>query len=154
MASRATLTWDGSGTSVTTLPEGYVEATIDNYFLDNSEVLYDNATGVAGTVTLSKSAANNKYLEIFYGRNSSGRYVNSNKVQDPDGKTVDLGIIHPTSDTTINIQLYAETITISGTSITINQGNSYGLSHVAFANWQRDQRTSAIVYIYKVIGYY
>ncbi len=52
------------------------------------EVLYNDATGTNGTVTLSNSSANYSYLEIFY-RNNDNQY-SSVKVYNPNGKYVSL----------------------------------------------------------------
>lgn len=54
------------------------------------EVLYENETGTTGDITLSESAADFTYLEIFYKRYSTaGEYgtpTKNVKINDPNGK--------------------------------------------------------------------
>lgn len=71
----------------TSLPTGYIKADIDKYSIDNTIPLYNNTSGTNGTITLSESARNFKYIEIFYGKTTS-TYHNSVKVYSPSGKIV------------------------------------------------------------------
>ena len=74
-------------------------------------------------ITLSDSAANYTYLEIFYVDNNSAGF-NSTRVYNPNGKTVDLSIVEP-SDTTPNRTYIRRTaFTISGNTITPNTTTS------------------------------
>lgn len=59
----------------------------------SGKVLYNSANGTAETVTLSDSAENYTYLEIFY-RSSVDNACGSVKVFSPNGKLVHLGTIH------------------------------------------------------------
>lgn len=59
----------------------------------SGKVLYNSANGTAETVTLSDSAENYTYLEIFY-RSSGDNACGSVKVFSPNGKLVHLGTIH------------------------------------------------------------
>ena len=108
--------------------------------------LYDNSSGTNGTVTLSSSAANFSYLEIFF-RNNSNNY-NSVVVYSPNSKKVwlDSGT-HPTD----NGATYYKTkvVTISGTSITVTSHNSFDIynSNVPVTAEQNN------IYITKVNGY-
>lgn len=63
----------------------------------SGQVLYNSASGTAGTVTLSDSAENYTYLEIFY-RSSGDNACGSVKVFSPNGKLVHLGTIHYIAD--------------------------------------------------------
>lgn len=63
----------------------------------SGKVLYNNASGTAGNVTLADSAENYTYLEIFY-RSSGDNACGSVKVFSPDGKLVHLGTIHYIAD--------------------------------------------------------
>lgn len=63
----------------------------------SGQVLYSSANGTAGTVTLSDSAENYTYLEIFY-RSSGDNACGSVKVFSPNGKLVHLGTIHYIAD--------------------------------------------------------
>lgn len=107
--------------------------------------LYDNTTGTTGTVTLSQTSANFKYLEIFY--NGGGTY-GSTKVFTPDGKTASL---RTTSQETNNINNYfnCRSVKISGTSITTA---TYARS-VFYSNSNISQANNGVS-IVKVLGYY
>lgn len=61
-------------------------------------VLFDKTTSNTGNITLSETAANFKYLEIFFTDNNglTGGY---SKVYSPQGKTVCLSIIEPAAST-------------------------------------------------------
>ena len=61
-------------------------------------VLFDSTTNNAGNITLSESAANFKYLEIFFTDNNvkTGGYT---KVYSPQNKTVSLSIIESAAST-------------------------------------------------------
>lgn len=77
--------------------------------------LYNNSTGTNGTVTLSQSAANFSWIEIFY-RDYDNHY-NSVKVYAPNGKKAWLSGGYIDSGHTNGNEKYA-TVSISGTSIT------------------------------------
>ena len=82
------------------------------------KTLYSSTAGVVGTVTLSSSAANFTYLEIFYTDNNS-RQLNSIKVYSPNGKYVSLSAIEPsTSSSEPRLYIRSSGWTISGTSMT------------------------------------
>lgn len=94
--------------------------------------LYDNSSGTTGTITLSESAVNFTYLEIF-------SEIGTTKIVSPNGKT-----------RTISCTDYSDTlyqnytnITISGTSIVQNYAGVYYLNTNHAGNKK----------IYKVIGY-
>lgn len=77
--------------------------------------LYNNTSGVTGTVTLSASAANYNWLEIFYGDSKQGFY-SSVRIYSPNGKYAALNI---NSGLDANIfRLDMAIRKISGTSIT------------------------------------
>lgn len=84
-----------------------------------------SSTGAVGTVTLSQSAANFSYLEIFYTDNN-GRQPNSVKISAPNNKYVTLSCIEPgtsqNTDSSGNIETRAyirsSGWTISGTTLT------------------------------------
>ena len=83
----------------------------------SGQVLYNNASGTAGTVTLSDSAENYTYLEIFY-RSSGDNACGSVKVFNPNGKLVHLGTIHYIAD--YDYAKFA-LVNVSGSMITFNQ---------------------------------
>ena len=81
-------------------------------------VLYNNTTGTNGNVTLSTSAANYTYLEIFYKCTpSTSSAYNSVKVFSPNGKKVQLQQSFFASGTT-TLQTDFELVSISTTTIT------------------------------------
>lgn len=105
--------------------------------------LYNNTTGSNDTITLSESAANFTYLEIFY--RSNDNYYNSTKIYQPNNKTAYLNADYPytsgegysyakktsvqiqnTSITPIN---YAE-ITLMPTGATIQNKNNIYITRV------------------------
>lgn len=76
-------------------------------------VLYNNASGTTGTVTLSESAADFDYMRIYFKDNNS--YHMSVDVYSPDGKTVSPIAPYPDSSAFwVNGTVWS----ISGTSIT------------------------------------
>ena len=78
-------------------------------------VLYENNSGSTGTITLSDTAENYYYLEIFY-RNNDG-FNSSTKVPNPNGKDVVLVSTNP-ANTNGNAYLKSTQLSISGTKIT------------------------------------
>lgn len=121
----------------------------------NGTVLYDNSSGTTGTITLSETAANFSYLEIFYGiRNSSGvwSHYSSVKIFSPNGKKFMCEMVRSVSSIGI-IQILAKGYSVSGTSITMNEAemwsgfDSNGFLSAQFING------STIIRILKVVGY-
>ena len=111
-----------------------------------SEVeLYNDSTGTSGTVTLSESAANFTYIEIFYRSNDLD--FGSVKIYQPNGKKACLMLATPFSGTI----LYLKTarLAISGTSISKESENELEL--------QKGSSISAYsasnIYITRVVGY-
>lgn len=121
----------------------------DNSFEANGvslsgKVLYNSANGTAETVTLSDSAENYTYLEIFY-RSSGDNACGSVKVFSPNGKLVHLGTIHYIAD--YDYAKYA-LVNVSDSMITFSQ------------NYQITIKTNGSVYsaenaifITRVVGY-
>lgn len=84
-------------------------------------VLYSSSSGTSGTVTLSETASNFNYLEIFYS-DENGTQHNSAKVYAPDGKYVTLSCIEPRiNDSYMRAYLRAQGWTISGTTMTVGR---------------------------------
>ena len=79
--------------------------------------LYSNSSGTTGTVTLSDSAANYSYLEIFLSKDTNSGWW-SVKVPSPNGKVVQVGTTYYTNASGVGLQVIGKTVTISGTSIT------------------------------------
>ena len=116
--------------------------------------------GTYGTVTLSQSAENFSYLEIFYQDNATnetrGKIQKSIKVCDPNGKTVELSVIeaHPTNASIIVRTSY---YVISGTTIT-KKNSAYSKisadeTYVCTDNVPGYYIPSQYIRITKVLGY-
>lgn len=110
----------------------------------SGKVLYNSANGTAGTVTLSDSAENYTYIEIFY-RSSGDNACGSVKVFSPNGKLVHLGTIHYIAD-----YGYAKfaLVNVSESMITFNQNYQITLKN----NGSTYSAENAI-YITRVVGY-
>lgn len=83
----------------------------------SAKTLYDNASGTTGTVTLSESAANFTFLEIYSNRASGLAFYN--KIPSPNGKNATIGGLFPNTNT--ELYMYVKLIKISGTSITVTR---------------------------------
>lgn len=110
-----------------------------------SGVVLCTNTQQTANVTLSSSASNFKFLEIYYKDNDD--VVSSVKVDDPNGKTAFLSIQYPYQNGVTYIKSCQ--VTISGTSITPVNYSSMTI---------RDGQSPSIansnyIYITKVIGY-
>lgn len=78
--------------------------------------LYNNTTGSNNAITLSESAANFTYLEIFYRNNDN--YYNSTKIYQPNGKIAYLDADYPYTSGEGYSYAKKTSVQISGTSIT------------------------------------
>lgn len=121
----------------------------DNSFEANGvslsgKVLYNSANGTAETVTLSDSAENYTYLEIFY-RSSGDNACGSVKVFSPNGKLVHLGTIHYIAD--FDYAKFA-LVNVSGSMITFSQNYQITLKN----NGSTYSAENAI-FITRVVGY-
>ncbi len=107
-------------------------------------VLYNNVSGTASTITLSSSAANFNYLEIFYRDNVS--VYSFVKVAAPNGKYVSLGL----AEIRDNDEKYEKNarIYISGTSVTFAFNNE---SHTTASLF--DSYAMSAISITKIIGH-
>lgn len=110
----------------------------------NGQVLYNSASGTAGTVTLSDSVENYTYIEIFY-RSSGDNACGSVKVFNPNNKLVHLGTIHYIAD--YDYAKFA-LVSVSGSMITFNQNYQITLKN----NGSTYSAENAI-YITRVVGY-
>lgn len=78
--------------------------------------LYNNTTGSNNAITLSESADNFTYLEIFYRNNDN--YYNSTKIYQPNGKIAYLDADYPYTSGEGYSYTKKTSVQISGTSIT------------------------------------
>ena len=109
--------------------------------------LYNNTSGSNGTITLSESAENFEYIEIFFNDNGNrtGGYT---KVYSPNEKTVCLSIIEAStaSITYIRRALY----TVSGTTLTPSKGSYITMQADTFSH---AATASNLIRIVRVVGY-
>ena len=110
----------------------------------SGKVLYNNASGTAGAVTLADSAENYTYLEIFY-RSSGDNACGSVKVFSPNNKLVHLGAIHYIAD--YDYAKFA-LVSVSGSMITFSQNYQITLK----SNGSVYSAKNAI-FITRVVGY-
>jgi hypothetical protein len=110
----------------------------------SGNVLYNSASGTAGTVTLSDSAENYTYLEIFY-RSSGDNACGSVKVFSPNGKLVHLGTIHYIAD--YDYAKFA-LVNISGSMITFSQNYQ-----ITLKNNGSEYSAENAIFITRVLGY-
>lgn len=110
----------------------------------SGQVLYNSASGTAGTVTLSDSAENYTYLEIFY-RSSGDNACGSVKVFSPNGKLVHLGTIHYIAD--YDYAKFA-LVSVSGSMITFTQNYQ-----ITLKNNGSEYSAENAIFITRVVGY-
>ena len=110
----------------------------------SGRVLYNSASGTAGTVTLSDSAENYTYLEIFY-RSSGDNACGSVKVFNPNGKLVHLGTIHYIAD--FDYAKFA-LVNVSGSMITFSQNYQ-----ITLKNDGSTYSAENAIFITRVVGY-
>lgn len=114
-----------------------------------AKVLYDNSSGTTGTVTLSESAANFSYIEIFFKQSYYG-YYNYLKVYSPNGKIANLCTNHVFAQSETMI-VASRRVKISGTSISIPYGtdDDYGI----YNSWNNSIAAGNYISIIRVVGY-
>lgn len=110
----------------------------------SGKVLYNSASGTAETVTLSDSAENYTYLEIFY-RSSGDNACGSVKVFSPNGKIVHLGTIHYIAD--FDYAKFA-LVNVSGSMITFSQNYQ-----ITIKNNGSTYSAENAIFITRVVGY-
>ena len=133
-----------------------------SYVSPKPTALYSTSTGNIGTVTLSDSAANFTYLEIFYTDNN-GRQPHSVKVYSPNGKYVSLSCIEPsTSGSEPRVYIRTSGWTISGTSITVGRSDLSGANRGVYGQMYPHANGTNIdvkftennyIKIFRVLGY-
>lgn len=108
----------------------------------DSTILYSNASGATGNITLSDSAANYAFMEIYF--KDAVRY-GSVKLDEPNGKTTLL--FTSSIGSTGNYNNY-KIVNVSGTSINVASYNQIAI--LSTGNTVNSQEN---ILIYKVIGY-
>lgn len=110
-------------------------------------ILYNNASGSSGTITLSESAAKFSYIEIFFTDNK-GKAGGYTKVYSPDGKTVCLSIVEASGNTITYIR--RAIYDVSGTTLTPSKGNYLTMSSATLSH---NATASNLIKIIRVIGH-
>ncbi len=109
--------------------------------------LYDNSSGTTGTVTLSETAANFSYLEIFYVYpHWDGYLYGSKKIYSPNGKISTLGTDLQYRDNTTMFLKWLR-ILISGTALNVKSAGS------AWYGGSSGSDTTNGLKICRVVGY-
>lgn len=118
----------------------------------SAKILYDNASGTTGTVTLSETAANFSMIEIYFFDAIRNNY-NIAKVYSPNGKNVSLSIsnYYYTDDSVYGnlCETRTKQVRINGTSLSII---SYGVGTINYDNKVYVYHINEIK-ISKIIGY-
>lgn len=111
---------------------------------DEPITLYDNSSGTTGTVTLSETAANFRYLEIFYSEaNYSTTGFKNVKIYSPNGKQAILfWSTHDSGTIIFRSARYA----ISETSIS-------RVSETQYNTYNTTAKSVTETRVFKVIGY-
>lgn len=113
--------------------------------ISTQTTLYDNASGTNASLTLSGSAANYEYIEIFF-RDNDNNY-NSVKVCNPNGKNVTLISQYNNGNNTAWFKIAI--VTISGNSITFGNREEVKLINGSSPSIS----SSSNIYITRVVGY-
>ena len=113
----------------------------------NGVVLFSGNTN--NTLTLTDSAANNDYIEIYHYIDLGGIGYMSTKVYSPNNKNVNLGGVH--RDLTQSVLFFITSMfKISGNQMTFLAS---GLSHMYTGDSTNLSVTDKKVYITRVVGY-
>jgi len=109
--------------------------------------LYEDPQGTNANVTLSESAENFDYLEIYFARHGGFNTFSSVKIFNPHEKHIDLSLVHSSNSETM--QIIGGRVLINGTLLTrenttlVQINNLTVISHIDYTD----------LYIFKVIGY-
>lgn len=126
---------DGNSSGMATSWKALLDSS--NYTNFVSTTLY-SGTGTTGTITLSSSAANFTYLEIFYTDNNSIQ-AQSIKLYSPNGKYVSLSCIEPsTSGSEPRVYIRTSGWTISGTTMTPGRTDLNGSNRGVYGQIYKD----------------
>jgi len=107
--------------------------------------LYYNASGTTGTVTLSESAANYKFLDIYFGKGTTT--MKFTRVYSPNGQSALLSFFMRADN---NFQFLTKRLAISGKNITSSQ---YGGINVTLNSTTVGTFTSNELAIFRVDGW-
>ena len=113
----------------------------------NGFVLYENETGSNASITLSDSAANYSYIEIFF--QAEGRY-NSIKIPNANGK---IAYLHSANVLNGNAYYKMSNWQIDGSNINLKGSNQYRISASGASDFIDGGTGGNAIYITKVVGY-
>ena len=121
----------------------------DTYEIFGAKRLYYNASGTTGNITLSESAANFDFIDIFFRTNDNA--YDSARVYSPNGKNVNLS---SSTYKSYNDGSYIrnKTLTISGVNISVKTDHSGEGSVFSYNQCGAVQATNVIL-IYAVWGF-
>lgn len=133
-----------------------------NYVSQKPTTLVTISDGSNGTITLSSSAANFTYLEIFYADNST-RQPHSIRVYSPNGKYITLSCVEP-STTGKEPRVYIKTSgwSISGTTMTPGRSDLSNANSGVYGKFYKDAGGTGVdvnvtennyIKIFRVLGY-
>lgn len=115
---------------------------LDNYL--KKTTLYDNSDGTNANFTLTDSASNYEYLEIFFGYGKNGNFGNNSVklfYEYQQSANLILGIYDGTS-----AQQMMTTVDVNDRSVSIRKSGLVDLT-------THDKYTISYIKIYKVVGY-
>lgn len=110
----------------------------------NGTTLYESANGTNGNITLSETADNFDYIEIFGHRTNTSLHT---KVKYKSGNFISLNFSRYISP---NMYVYALVFKITGTALT---RDSEGLMYIGNNGAPIYVTSSADIYIDKIVGY-
>lgn len=137
--SKPTFDWSGEDFAFN------VPVTIMDKPVYTETVLFSGSTN--GTVTLSDSAANYEYIEIFFTDNN-GRGGGYTKLYSPDGQTLHLDLVETNGSGAFYIR--HTNYTVSGSSIA-PISNKYGYSYFNGSSWSNGSASNYLK-ITRVVG--
>ena len=113
-------------------------------------VLYDNASGTNAAITLSDSAANYEYIDVYYGKldGTSGGYAYT-RVYNPNGKRV---VFQQVNTPPYNVQIITSKILINANSVTWDVRGMTLTYNVQTGAWSYGGEENRQL-IYRVVGY-
>lgn len=113
-------------------------------------LLYNNASGTNADITLSDSAANYEYIEIYFGKldGTSGGYAYT-RVYNPDGKRAVLNQVNTPSG---YLQMVASKVLVSGNRITWDTRGMTLTFSTSARTWSYGGEENRQL-IYRVVGY-
>ena len=113
-------------------------------------VLYDNASGTNAAITLSDSAANYEYIDVYYGKldGTSGGYAYT-RVYNPNGKRV---VFQQVNTPPYNVQIITSKILINANSVTWDVRGMTLTYNVQTSAWSYGGEENRQL-IYRVVGY-